>query len=257
MAVSKQMRFEVFKRDKFTCQYCGKKAPDVILHADHIEPKSKGGKNTLLNLTTACDECNLGKGARRLSDDSAVEKQRAQLEVLQEKQEQLTMMVDWQKSLLNLDQEELRQADEFWKAVTNGYVLTETGKADARKILKRYGLAALLSAMRTAGDAYLKIGPDGIPLADSATTAFSKLRSICSIAADEKEKPWIREVFYIRGILKNRLYYVNLHEAKSLLERAFLADATPSIVREIALTEQNWTNWQEAMWSLIAELEGE
>ena len=35
--LSKNMRFEVFKRDKFTCQYCGKKAPDVILNVVRIK----------------------------------------------------------------------------------------------------------------------------------------------------------------------------------------------------------------------------
>lgn len=59
--LSKKIRFEVFKRDQFTCQYCGKKAPDVILHVDHIQPVSKGGTNDLLNLITSCQDCNLGK----------------------------------------------------------------------------------------------------------------------------------------------------------------------------------------------------
>ncbi len=49
-AISKKVRFEVFKRDSFTCQYCGAKAPDVVLNCDHIEPVSKGGTNKLLNL---------------------------------------------------------------------------------------------------------------------------------------------------------------------------------------------------------------
>ena len=40
-AISKKLRFEVFKRDSFTCQYCGKSAPDVILHVDHILPVKK------------------------------------------------------------------------------------------------------------------------------------------------------------------------------------------------------------------------
>lgn len=30
-AISKRTRFEVFKRDNFTCQYCGKSAPNVLL----------------------------------------------------------------------------------------------------------------------------------------------------------------------------------------------------------------------------------
>lgn len=44
-AISQTLRFEVFKRDLFTCQYCGKRAPDVVLEVDHIKPVSKGGSN--------------------------------------------------------------------------------------------------------------------------------------------------------------------------------------------------------------------
>ena len=36
--LSKSVRFEVFKRDSFKCQYCGKSAPDVVLEVDHIIP---------------------------------------------------------------------------------------------------------------------------------------------------------------------------------------------------------------------------
>lgn len=59
--ISKRVRFEVFKRDLFKCAYCGRTPPAVVLHADHITPVSKGGKNTQDNLITACFDCNLGK----------------------------------------------------------------------------------------------------------------------------------------------------------------------------------------------------
>ena len=59
--LSKSVRFEVFKRDSFTCQYCGKSAPDVVLEVDHIIPVSKGGDNDISNLITSCFECNRGK----------------------------------------------------------------------------------------------------------------------------------------------------------------------------------------------------
>ena len=51
--IPKTVRFEVFKRDKFTCQYCGQMAPDVILEIDHIKPVAEGGENDILNLITA------------------------------------------------------------------------------------------------------------------------------------------------------------------------------------------------------------
>ncbi len=60
-SLSVKIRFQVFSRDKFTCQYCGRSAPNVILHADHIHPISKGGDNSLKNLITSCQDCNLGK----------------------------------------------------------------------------------------------------------------------------------------------------------------------------------------------------
>ena len=55
------IRWAVLNRDNFTCQYCGRKAPDVELEVDHIYPKSKGGEYVMNNLFTACKECNLGK----------------------------------------------------------------------------------------------------------------------------------------------------------------------------------------------------
>ena len=57
-----RLRFIIFQRDKFTCQYCGRKAPNVILEIDHRFPKSKGGKGNPENYITSCKECNVGKG---------------------------------------------------------------------------------------------------------------------------------------------------------------------------------------------------
>lgn len=99
VALSKMVRFEVFKRDSFKCQYCGRSAPEVVLHVDHIRPVSKGGTNDIFNLITSCSDCNNGKGARKLSDASMLEKQKKQLDELNEKREQLEMMMDWRKEL--------------------------------------------------------------------------------------------------------------------------------------------------------------
>jgi 5-methylcytosine-specific restriction endonuclease McrA len=57
-----RIRFKVLDRDNFTCRYCGRKSPEVMLEIDHIQPKAKGGNNFINNLTTSCRECNRGKG---------------------------------------------------------------------------------------------------------------------------------------------------------------------------------------------------
>lgn len=59
--VSKRTRFDTFKRDHFTCQYCGKQPPAVVLVIDHATPVCAGGTNDPENLITACESCNQGK----------------------------------------------------------------------------------------------------------------------------------------------------------------------------------------------------
>ncbi|MBK8464711.1 MAG: HNH endonuclease [Chloracidobacterium sp.] len=59
--LSRRLRFAVLFRDGFTCQYCGRKPPEVSLHIDHRNPVSLGGEHSMENLLAACSECNLGK----------------------------------------------------------------------------------------------------------------------------------------------------------------------------------------------------
>ena len=65
--ISKKLRFEIFKRDGYQCQYCGNTPPSVVLEVDHIHPVCEGGGNGEDNLITACFDCNRGKGKELLS----------------------------------------------------------------------------------------------------------------------------------------------------------------------------------------------
>jgi len=55
------LRWQVWRRDDFTCQACGTRER---LSVDHIVPESRGGPMTLTNLQTLCMSCNSRKGAR-------------------------------------------------------------------------------------------------------------------------------------------------------------------------------------------------
>ncbi len=57
-------RFNVFLRDKFSCQYCG--SGDELTF-DHLLPRSRGGKTNWNNVVTACSDCNVQKGGRLLA----------------------------------------------------------------------------------------------------------------------------------------------------------------------------------------------
>ena len=58
-------RFNVFLRDKFSCQYCGS---GEELTFDHLLPRSKGGQTNWDNVVTACSSCNVIKGGRLLKN---------------------------------------------------------------------------------------------------------------------------------------------------------------------------------------------
>jgi HNH endonuclease len=88
-ALGVRTRFEVFKRDAFTCQYCGRKSPDVVLQVDHIVPRADGGLNDVINLTTSCWECNHGKSDHPLNEIVTGEDPHDRAILLLEKERQL------------------------------------------------------------------------------------------------------------------------------------------------------------------------
>ncbi len=61
-SVWREIRNRVFRRDDYTCTYCGVRG--VRLECDHIIPISRGGSNEYDNLTTACFKCNRAKAAK-------------------------------------------------------------------------------------------------------------------------------------------------------------------------------------------------
>lgn len=58
-------RKNILIRDKYTCQYCGKK--NIKMSIDHIFPVSKGGKDTWTNVVACCLDCNVSKSDKILN----------------------------------------------------------------------------------------------------------------------------------------------------------------------------------------------
>ena len=171
--LSKKMRFEVFKRDSFTCQYCGASAPEAILEVDHIVPVAKGGTNDILNLVTSCRDCNRGKSARELSDDSVVKKQKAQLDELNEKREQTEMLVEWKKELQSLTDE---QADAINDCITSisGIPANDYGKSRIKKWIRDFGFSEVYTSTEIS---FYKYYVDGDT--DTWELAFDKIGGVC------------------------------------------------------------------------------
>lgn len=165
--IPKKVRFEVLKRDKFTCQYCGRQAPDVVLNVDHIKPVAKGGTNDITNLITSCFDCNSGKSDIELSDDTAIKKRKAQLDLLQERREQLEMMREWQLELTDEVLTETQIVNDIVEKLC-GRTLTDVGLAQADKLIRQFGLELVCDATRIAFARY-----------PAVAIAWSKVGGIC------------------------------------------------------------------------------
>lgn len=247
MAVSKKTRFEVFKRDKFTCQYCGNAAPDVVLHADHIDPVANGGQDDLLNLITSCLDCNQGKSDRLLSDDSAMKKRKQQLDQLQERREQLEMMMEWHKSLLDLDEWTITELNDIFFKLTS-YHLTDTALDPLKRWVKRFGVEEVIESMKIAASQYLERKTEAsCPTSESVEKAFDYIPKICASRKRIEEKPYLKDLYYIRGILKRRLTYVNDWMAIQLMEEAIQAGVNLDDLREFSKTVKNWSTFRNTI----------
>lgn len=239
-AMSKRLRFEVFKRDGFTCQYCGAQAPDAVLHVDHINPVANGGDNDLLNLTTACADCNSGKGAKKLSDKTLVQKQRKQLQELAERHDQLKMLMDWREELKALQQTEFEIFDNAFADHTN-FQLNETGKEKLTKWLKRFSMKELLEALDLSAAQY-----------EEPEKVFQMTVRIAANRGKGDQQPWMKDLYYIRGIIRNR-HYCNEYKAIDLLKQAFFAGIHLEDLKQLALAVRNWSEWRTTMEEWIEE----
>ena len=243
--IPNKLRFEVFKRDSFTCQYCGQSAPNVVLEVDHLLPVSKGGDNDILNLITSCWTCNNGKSNILLTDNTMLEKQKAQLDELNEKRLQLEMMIEWRESLNNLDDDIAQKIADYFGSQANCDV-NETGLKKIKQWTKKFTYQQILEAVELSVNQYVKKGTN-----DETNKAFDMVPRICAAKKRQTETGEdLSHLYYIRGILRNRVY-CNDQVAIQLLKEADELCIAESELKEIALTSANWTEWRETMQELI------
>jgi len=151
-AISKKTRFEVFKRDAFTCQYCGAHPPGVLLHVDHIKAVAEGGASDMDNYITACEPCNLGKGARSLQ--VIPETLAVKAAAVAEREEQL---LGYQEIL---EAKRERLTDEMWRVAevidpgSSELGMKREWTASIRRFIERLGLHEVLDAAEVARGRY-------------------------------------------------------------------------------------------------------
>lgn len=142
--IGKKLRFEILKRDSFTCCYCGSKPPKVVLEIDHIMPYSKGGSDRIENLITSCFDCNRGKSNIELSSIPLSLAEKAAIE--SEKLEQYRMYMRFLKRKEGNLQKEIDMVEEIYTTRCE-YIFTDTFKISIRKFFEQLGFEEVREAM--------------------------------------------------------------------------------------------------------------
>ena len=249
--LSNKTRFEIFKRDKFTCQYCGKSAPDVILHVDHINPVFNGGNNDYLNLITSCRDCNMGKNKNLLSDNSVVKKQQSQLKELQERKEQIEFMLKWREGLLDIEDDLTTKVSKKIISLT-GCGINEDGKKQIKKWVKEFNIVDLFDSIEISFNQYY--GDE-----NNFGKFFYSIPKIANMRAVQKDKPYLADIFKIRAGLSYKMNFFDKFGAKELLEKAYnncinsniSHEETITLLKKIANKNNVYEYWVEEMEELI------
>lgn len=143
--ISKRLRFEVFKRDAFTCQYCSAKPPKVPLEVDHILPVSKKGSNKIENLITACFDCNRGKSNIELTAVPT-----PLIETIERKKIAQLQYAEYKKILAKerkIIDEEIEMIEAIYSRAFKNYVFTDGFKNSVSKFIKELGFEVVEDAM--------------------------------------------------------------------------------------------------------------
>jgi len=148
--ISKKMRFEVFKRDGFVCQYCGSHPPEAVLEVDHIVPVAEGGASEIDNYITACFSCNRGKGATPLDQvpkslaDKAAE--------VAEREAQIRGYNEIMLAARSRLEEDVECVNRVYERFVPGYELSDRSRVSVRMFIEKLGVFPVIDAMELAGE---------------------------------------------------------------------------------------------------------
>jgi len=151
MAVSKRKRFEIFKRDSFTCQYCGRTPPGVVLECDHVTASANGGSDESHNLITSCFDCNRGKSDVPLEVviPSVTERLLREQEIAEQVKKYNAFLMKLRKQA----DDDIRELGHAWFnhfMARDKYVFGTARVASIRTFLKKLPKATLLDAIEKA-----------------------------------------------------------------------------------------------------------
>ena len=158
-------------------------------------------------------------------------------------------MIEWQKELVNLDDLSAKAAIDFWNNLTPGWTINSVGEANINIWVKKFGLSETLESMKICRDQYL-YDERNVITKTSIDKAINYIPRVAKSRAYSSLRPHVSELFYIRGILKNRLPYVE-DDAIRLLRQAYDLGVSIDAMKQLAYDAGNYNYFKFEMEHLI------
>jgi len=169
----KRIKFEVFEKDSFRCQFCGSRAPNVTLKLLRIQETND--KDTWLNtafLSTSCTNCENKKAG--IINDGFIS-----IEELEERLQQLKMLINWRKGMFKIRKQQLENLITYWQNKIPGYEINSDQKKHLLSYMTKYSGDEIRNAMNVACDKFVNFNPDKSYDHSSVSDAFYKVQEIC------------------------------------------------------------------------------
>ncbi len=147
-----------------------------------------------------------------------------------ERREQLEMMLQWREGLIAVEDRAIEAISEALSKATN-YSLSPYGADEVRKLLRKFSVVEVLDALEAAIRQYIERDEAGNVLQDSVNLTLSKLPGFLHLRNQPDD---IRQLYYIRGIMRRRFNYCPEWKAIKLLKAAYEAGASPDELHALA-----------------------
>jgi len=179
-------------------------------------------------------------------------KQKKQLDELNERRIQLEMMMDWRNQLKSIDCDISRIAIDAFNDLLPASSLNDVGEKFIKDALKKFSLNEVLDAIEISAR-YIKFESDGITDGGSVTTALKRIGGIC---ANKRQPEHKQAISYIVGICRNRFSYCKDYVLRQRLENAYNAGITIDDMKEAALDCRNWSQYTQWIESSMEAING-
>ena len=199
----KRIKFEVFEKDSFKCQYCGSVAPIVTLQLRRIQEIQQSEKwlDTAF-LSTSCAACEKKQAGEA---ENAKRSEFISIDELEERLQQLKMLINWRKGMLKIRKQQLANLVQYWENKVPKSPVDNIQRREILRYINKFSGDEIRAAMDMAADKFLKTEADGSLNQESISNALHKIPEICAQKTQIANNHETDGLFQINELLKTNI----------------------------------------------------